>query len=260
MPLLALPVAQIQALLLVFSRVAGIFTAAPVLGSERVPIPIRAGLAFLIALVLAPVTPVGPEAIPGETLAFAAVAAKEMAAGMVIGFVSNLVFLVIQMAGAVADLQAGFGFAGMLDPTYGGKTSIIGQFHNMLALLIFVSLNGHHLLIAGVVDSFQALPLGAVAIEPTITVGVVGLASKMFLIVVKIAAPVIFAVLLADIAMGMVARTVPQMNLLVLGFPVKMSLALVTVFVGLPLFYAATASLCTTTMREAISGVLAAAR
>jgi flagellar biosynthetic protein FliR len=258
MTLPLLPIAQIQALLLIFSRVAGIFTAAPVLGSERVPIPIRAGLAFLIAGVLVPVTPLAAGIADG-LLPFAGLAVKEMAVGMVIGFVSNLVFLVIQMAGEFADLQAGFGFAGMLDPVYGGKTSIIGQFQNLLALLIFVGLNGHHLLIAGVVDSFNALPLGAVTIAPTIASGFVEVASRLLLMVIKIGAPVIFAVLLADIAMGMVARTVPQMNLLVLGFPVKMSLALVTVFLALPLFYAATATLCTTTMHHAVAGVLASA-
>jgi len=256
----ALPTIQIQALLLVFARVAGIVTAAPVLGSERVPIPIRVGLAFLVAVVLAPVTPVASGAVPAGVLAFAAVAATETAVGMLIGFVSNLVFLAIQMAGEFGDLQAGFGFAGMLDPTYQGRATVIGQFQNLVALLIFVGVNGHHLLLSGVVDSFNALPLGAVAIAPGVANGLLGLASKMLVMVIKISAPVVFSVLLADIAMGMVARTVPQMNILVLGFPVKISLALITVFLGLPLFYAATSSLCTTTMRQAISGVLAAAR
>jgi len=256
----ALPITQIQSLLLVFARVGGIVTAAPVLGSERVPIPVRVGFAFLVAVVLAPVAPLSEGAVPEGVLAFAAVAVKETAVGMLIGFVSNLVFLVIQMAGSFADLQAGFGFAGMLDPTYQGKTSVIGQFHNLAALLIFVGLNGHHLLISGVVDSFQAMPLGAVAVAPGLSDSLLALASKMFMMVIKISAPVVFAVLLADIALGMVARTVPQMNVLVLGFPVKISVALITVLLGLPLFYAATSGLCTSTMRHSIAEVLAAAR
>lgn len=218
--------------MLTFARVAGLFASAPILSDQRVPLMVKAGCSFLIAVVLLPVLGVGW--VPSGMLAFALAAAKELAVGAALGFIAGMVLGVVQMAGDLADFQAGFGFAALVDPTIDFPPSIIGRFQYMLAWLVFLGLNGHHYLLTGVADSFRALPLATFSVNPALGESVFVLAASMFVITMKIAAPVIGAVFLADIAIGMVARTVPQMNILVLGFPVKMSLALVTVAVGVP--------------------------
>lgn len=232
MGLLSLPIDQAGALLLAFARVAGIFAAAPILSDQRVPLALKAGCSFLIALVVLPVIPIS--SVPTHLLGFAFAAAKELVVGAALGFISGLVLVVVQMAGQLADFQAGFGFAGLVDPTFDYPPSIIGRFQYMLAWLVFLGLNGHHYLLGGVADSFRALPLAVCSVNPAVGEGVFELAARLFVITMKIAAPVIGAVFLADIAIGMVARTVPQMNILVLGFPVKMFLALLTVGISVP--------------------------
>jgi len=220
--------------MLVFARVAGIFAAAPILSDQRVPLMLKAGCSFMIAVVLMPV--IGRSAAPTALLPFACAAAKELAVGAALGFIAGLVLAVVQTAGELADFQAGFGFGAMVDPTFDFPTSIIGRFQYLLAWLVFLGLNGHHYLLSGVADSFRTLPLAIFSINPAMGEGVFALAARLFVITVKIAAPVMGAVFLADVAIGMVARTVPQMNVLVLGFPVKMFLALLTVAVSIPVF------------------------
>jgi flagellar biosynthetic protein FliR len=227
---------QIPALLLIFARVGGIFTTAPVLGSARVPMPLRAGLALLLAGVLTPVTPALSDQVPSALLPFTVVVVKELAIGVTIGFIASMLIATLQMAGELADLQAGFGFASLFDPTFGGRSSIFSHFQGLLAWVIFLGINGHHALISAVARSTQALPLGLSGVGPLTAGNVVELSAQLFPIVLRVAAPITGAVLLADIALGMIGRTVPQMNILVLGFPVKMALALVTLTLALPLF------------------------
>ena len=227
---------EIPALLLLFARVGGIFTTAPVLSSRRVPIPIKAGLAFLTAALLVPVTPRLAGQVPVALLPFTAVVIKELAIGMTIGFIAHMLISAFQMAGELADLQAGFGFASLFDPTFGGRSSILSHFQGLLAWVIFLGINGHHVLIAAVADSVNALPLGISGVGPLAARDVVELSAHLFPIVLRVAAPITGAVLLADIALGMIGRTIPQMNILVLGFPVKMALALVTMILAFPLF------------------------
>lgn len=220
--------------MLIFARVAGIFVSAPILSDQRVPLMLKAGCSFLVAMVLLPV--VGAAYVPAGLLPFAFAAAKELAVGAALGFIAGLVLMTVQMAGELADFQAGFGFAGLVDPTFDFPPSIIGRFQYMLAWLVFLGLNGHHYLLSGVADSFRTLPLAIFSVNPAMGEGVFVLAARLFVITIKIAAPVMGAVFLADIAIGMVARTVPQMNILVLGFPVKMFMALLTVALSLPVF------------------------
>jgi flagellar biosynthetic protein FliR len=246
---------QIPALLLLFARVGGIFTTAPVLGSARVPIPIKAGLAFLTAVVMVSVTPRLAGDVPGALLPFTAVVIKELTIGMTIGFISSMLISTLQMAGELADLQAGFGFASLFDPTFGGRSSILSHFQGLLAWVIFLGINGHHALISAVADSVTVLPLGVSSVSQLAAGQVVNLSAQMFPIVLRVAAPVTGAVLLADIALGMVGRTVPQMNILVLGFPVKMALALATTMLALPLFPTVGEHL-TSTIFDSIGGVV----
>jgi len=230
-----LPIQAVEGMLLVFSRVAGIFLSAPVLNSNRVPPQVKVGFAFLMAMVLYPIVGRDAAALPGDILPYGALVLKEAAVGISIGFVANLLFSAVQMAGELADLQTGFAFASLVDPFSGDRTSIVGQFQMMFAGLVFLGVDGHHVLLNGVADSFRLLPLGNIAVDAHVADGVMSICSRTLVIALQIGAPVIGAVLLGDIALGLLARTVPQLNILVLGFPIKMLLGLIILLLALPL-------------------------
>jgi len=234
MPILNWPVGQIENLVLIFTRVIGIFLAAPVLNSSRVPPHTKIGLSLLVAVIMTPVVGMtGPLAT--EPLPFASLVLKEAVVGISIGFVAHMIFAAVQMAGEMADMQSGFAFAGLIDPNSGQHTSIIGQFQIMMAWLIFLGVDGHHVLFNGLAESFRIMPLGSISVDASVVKGVMALGSRIFVIALQIGAPIMGAVLLGDIALGMLARTVPQMNILVLGFPVKMLLGIIILVLALPL-------------------------
>lgn len=235
MPFFNLPLTTALGALLIFIRVVGIFISAPVLSSARIPPHTKVGLAILIALVLQPVVGLTPLTLPGNVLSYLALVVKEAVVGVSIGFVANMVFSAVQMAGEIADLQTGYAFAGLVDPYTGERTSMVGQFQVMMAWLVFLAVNGHHLLLKAVADSFQVLPLGSISVNEKIINGVMSLSSHIFLIALQIGAPIIGAVLLADLALGLLARTVPQLNILVIGFPIKMVMGLIVLMLALPL-------------------------
>lgn len=249
---------EAERLLLILGRVAGIFMSAPVLSSTRIPVQMKVGLAVMVALILRPVVGGLETGLPGAVLPFAALAVRETLIGVTIGFIASLIFSAVQMAGELGDMQAGFAFAGMLDPRTGERTSVIGQVHMLMAWLIFLGVNGHHVLLNGVAESFRAMPLGAAAAKAGLVDGLMVLASRVFAVALQIGAPVVGAVLLADLALGMLSRTVPQMNVFVVGFPIKMVLGLTVLMLALPLTCVLERNLVYL-MREGISHLLLAA-
>lgn len=257
MPIFDLPLAQLESLVLIFIRVMGVFLSAPILSSPRIAAPIKLGLALLLAIILQPIVATST-VLPTEVLPYFLLVFKESLIGVTIGFVANMVFMAVQMAGELADIQAGYSFAAVVDPASGINSSIIGQFQVMMAWMVFLAVDGHHILLNGLVDSFHVLPLGSIVFNPAIVHNVLGLSSQIFVIALQIGAPVIGAVLLGDLALGLLSRTVPQMNLLVMGFPVKMALSLIILAAALPLSLALERNLVYL-MKGAVTHVLALA-
>jgi len=168
---------------------------------------------------------------------------KETIVGLVIGFVTTLVFTAIQLAGDYIDLQSGFSFATMFDPVYGAQTAVAGRLHHLLAGLLFFVTNAHHILLSGLADSFRLLPVGQFSLDPAVAGGVVDLFAALFAVAVRIAAPVVAAVFLADVALAMISRAVPQMNILMSGLPLKLGVGIVGMLVALPVAVAMSSNL-----------------
>jgi flagellar biosynthetic protein FliR len=126
---------------------------------------------------------------------------------------ANLVFSVIEMAGELQDTQSGFGFAGVVDPNFSQSSAILGQFQMVFMWMIYLTINGHYLLLGGLVNSFRIIPLGGLTYQGSMSTHLVAVAGTLMLIALKISAPVITAVLLADLALGMLQRTAPQLNM-----------------------------------------------
>ncbi len=224
---------QIITWLLVFCRTTGIFSVAPVFGNIHVPIHTRVGFAACLAFIFTPLVSAGYAAPPTDIIGLTFAIVRETAVGLAIGFVGMLLFMVIQSAAELIDLQMGLGFASLVDPN-NQHASVVGQFYHIVATLIFLCVNAHHLLLQGLADSFSVVPLGQMTFNPGATGNIVLMFNQMFVAAIKIGGPIIGVILLTDVALGILARTVPQLNVLVVGFPAKIFVGLATMIVAMP--------------------------
>jgi flagellar biosynthetic protein FliR len=229
----ALAIPDPARLVLVLARVAGLVVAAPVLGHLSVPIRVRAGFVVVLSLALASAVP--PLAEPPATIgALAGALVVESALGALLGFVAQLVFAGVQLGGQFVGIQMGLGMEGLIDPQSQAHVTVVAQWHQLLALLVFLVLDMHHLLVRALVESFRTAPPGGVALSALGLRGAVALGGELFAIGVRIAAPVLVALLLTNGALGVLARTIPQLNVFVVGFPLNVGVGLVVMGAALP--------------------------
>jgi|TARA_B100001964_G_C14212548_1_gene591193 flagellar biosynthetic protein FliR len=227
---------QFHIFLLVLLRVSALLMVAPIFGHRTWLARAKVGLAFTVSIILFPIVADQPLDVPVGILPYALMMIREVLMGVVMGFVVLLLFVGIQFAGQVAGLQMGFGIVNVIDPQSSNQLSIMGQFLNILAILLLLSLNGHHTILTGLVTSFETIPLGGVVLKAGLMQKMIAITAEVFIIGVKIAAPIMTALFLVTAAMGVLARTVPQMNVFMVGFPVQISVGLGAFLVCMPLF------------------------
>ncbi|HHV61053.1 MAG TPA: flagellar type III secretion system protein FliR [Firmicutes bacterium] len=253
---------QLQTFLLIVARVGGVFAFAPVFSGYNIPVQVKAALCFAISLIALPVVGAGvaAEGYPANIIAYSLIVIKEILVGLAMGYAASLFLVAVQFAGSLIDLQMGFAFVNIVDPMANRQITVIGQFEYLLAMLLFLILNGHHWLISAVVKSYNVVPLvgaagaagsrlaaGQVFPVGIVQPGLVRLFCDITAIGFKIAAPITVTLLLTDIALGIVARTVPQMNVFIVGFPLKIAVGFIIMIVSLPVFVAI--------LREIFSGL-----
>jgi flagellar biosynthetic protein FliR len=221
--------ADLPVLALVFFRVTGVALVAPVLGSASAPAMVRVFLSFLLALVFFPLVRSGAPELSAP--AFAAAAAAELGIGLLLGFAASLLFAAVQLGGHLLDQELGILQANLLDPFSDAPVSVVGQFKLLLATVVYLLLNGHHLLIGAIGESFRSAPLAGGAAH--VADAMVGDLLRM---AVQIAAPALVTLFLVTIALAFMARAVPEMNLFAMSFPVRLGVGLVVVAVGAGLF------------------------
>lgn len=224
--------------LLIFARLSGIFTTAPVFGSRNIPMVARVGLALALALILLPpLAGAGNVPLPDTVLLCIATVIREFVTGLIIGYVCSLVFFAVEAAGHLLDLQVGFGIVNIIDPQFGQQVPLIGNFFYLMALMVFLAVNGHHLLLAGLFDSFQILPLAATQFgSPQLLARMTDMVIAVFVIALKIAMPVLVSLFLTDIALGVLNRTMPQMNIFMVGLPGKIFVGIFMLFLSMPMY------------------------
>ncbi len=228
--------------LFVFLRVMGILTIAPIFGHRSVISQVKVGLALMIAVALFPIVP--PTLQPHPHLLLLVIAlVKELLMGMLLGFVALLVFIGVQFAGEMVGLDIGFGVANLIDPLSSAQVSLVGEFQSLLAMVIFLLVNGHHTLLRGVAASFDLVPLGGVRMPDLLGQNLIAMTGRVFVIAIQLAAPVSATLFLTTLALGIVARTVPQMNVFVVGFPLKIIVGVAMLMFTIPMFYAAVVAL-----------------
>jgi flagellar biosynthesis protein FliR len=224
----------ISPLLWPFIRVLALFGSMPVLGQRTVPMRARVALAFLIAFCAQATLPPMPVIALDSPLAFLTVV-QQLVIGLSLGFAVRIVFAAIEFAGEIVGLQMGLNFAGFFDPATGGQTTAVSRFFGVSVSWLFIVINGHLLLIAAVVQSFQAFPVSAEPFAFLRTVQPQTWGAEVFRLGLWIALPMIGIMLFTNLVLGVISRVAQQMNIFSIGFPITMAVGLSGVMMTLPL-------------------------
>lgn len=218
----------------VFVRCSAMFLSSPVFGSQSTPVAIRVMTCMAISGALT--LTIGPKigAPPSDMYSFVMAIGHEVVAGLLIGTFMSLVLQAAQMAGALIDTQMGLGMSQIMNPVNGISSTVISQFKYMLAVVIFLSMNGHHLMLQAFVKSYSDMPGVTMDTLPALKDGFVGLITQLSLLGLQMAAPVLGVSLVVDAALGIINKAVPQMQVVQVGMPAKIVIGMVALGVGLP--------------------------
>jgi len=216
-----------------FVRIAALASSAPLFSHRSIPRPTRVALCVLISIVVAPTLPptpfVSPFSAPGVVLII-----QQVLIGVAIGFTMQIVFAAVELAGELIGLQMGLSFATFINAD-SEQTPIVGSFLAVTMMLVFLAINGHLMLIAGVANSFASFPVdGGPGLVFFDVRALVMTGRELFSLGVTMALPVIAAMLLANLALGVLTRTAPQLNLFAVGFPVTLATGLAMLALALP--------------------------
>lgn len=208
-------------LAMVMARIGGLVAFAPFFGSASIPVQIRALLTGVISLFVLPFLDPSAIVIPNQPAVLIAAVVSELMIGLVFGFAILALFSALELAGLMIGQQMGIAMAQVFDPLFNEETSVLGQLFFWLATIIFLVIGGHHALLGAVIKSFATLPAGSFMIGEDGLVLLSGIVQVAFVVAIQVSAPVIVTIFLATLALGFVARTVPQLNILSVGFPLR---------------------------------------
>jgi len=227
---LALP--EFQSFLALIARIGGLIAAMPILSGKTVPLKVKVAVVLGLGVVLAPVIHLPP--IPFDIGLIAAGLAGEMAIGLTIGLAVRLFFSALELAGELVGVQMGFGIVQLFDPATSNHTSVVGQFFTLLASLVFLSLNAHMLIVATIVSSYEAIPVFGATLPTELGEEVMRLSRQMFVIGLKLAAPVLVMILVINVLLAILGRAVSQINVFVLSFPITIAGGLAVLSLAMP--------------------------
>ncbi len=222
--------------MLIFCRISAFFVVIPVFSSRSIPTTFKIGLSFFISLVI--FSAIGTGVTVPQDLTYVLLIAREVLIGLLLGFVGYLMFATIQTAGSLIDIQIGFGMANVIDPMTGASAPIIGNFKYMIAMLMFLSMNGHHYLLDAIVYSYKWIPLNndlfLKMIDGSLSEFLVRTFAQSFVLAFQMAAPLVTALFLTDVGLAFLAKTAPQYNVFVIGIPLKIIVGLALLLVLMP--------------------------
>ncbi len=222
--------------LLVWIRVLGLFLTAPIFNSRIIPALVKIGFSFLFAMVIFPTLTFDFREPPVLGMYLLTVM-SELLLGLSLGFVTNLVFSALQIAGEIIDFQMGFTYANVVDPLSNLGASVMGQFYFVVAILYYLGIGGHYLTLQGLVRSFQVIPLGAFTLQPVMFPSFLILFREVMLMALQLGAPIIAALFLANLTLAILSRVVPQMNVFIVGLPLNVGVGLFLSLMMLPYLF-----------------------
>jgi flagellar biosynthetic protein FliR len=218
--------------ILIMARMLAFFGVAPLFSASGFPTQGKIALAGFLSIIILFLRGTHVPHIELEFLPFAGLIISEILVGFVLGFIVGLVFAALQLAGYIMGYQMGFAVSNVLDPVSGDQTSVLGQFIFLFGLLAFLGINGHHVLISGMTESFDIIPLGALHTSGGLVDMMASIFQSYFITAIKVALPVLGIVLMLDVSLGIVARTVPQMNVFLVGLPLKTLVGIFMLFIS----------------------------
>lgn len=222
---------RLTILLLIIVRISAFFVTMPLFSHRTIPATHRIGIAIMLSWMMYYTLDAEPFEINGE---YILLIIKEAAVGLFLGLIAYIILSAIQIGGNFIDFQMGFAMANVIDPQTGAQSPLIGQYLYTLAILLLLATNGHHLILDGIFFSYQYIPLDQVTLgfgDPMTAELIVKAFAATFVIAFQMAAPVVAVLFLVDVALGIVARTSPQFNIFVIGFPIKITVAFIVLIV-----------------------------
>ena len=230
---LALPIGAVEAFVLIATRVLAVLATSPVLGLKNVPAQAKVGLGLFTALILVPV--VTRDGLPdGIDVTWSALAGEALV-GALSGFAATLAYTAIAFGASLLDFQAGFSMGALYDATFGSQGAVIERFYSAIAALLFFQTDAHHPVIQALVQLFAIVPLGTFTINRINPELLAQIAASSFVIAIELVFPVLVALMLAEMALGVLARVAPQFGIFQIGLQVKVALALGALALTMPL-------------------------
>ena len=228
--------AEFERFLFVFFRVGALILFVPVLGSRQVPASMKIGLILFTSIVIFPLVQARPLPEPQGIFDLAVFLLSDVTIGLGIAYITRLIFAAVQIAGTVVDFQMGFGVVNVIDPQTDTQVSVTAQFHNIVAVLIFLAVDAHHFILQAIVESFLIINPAEISFADITPGYMLHLFSGTFTTAVKIAAPIMAILFFLSVGLGLVARTVPQMNVFIVGFPLQIGVGLLMVGLSISFF------------------------
>ena len=217
-----------------FFRILALVMSAPLFGATGVPPGVKIGISIVLTIIVAPLLPAMPDIQPASAQGML-IMAQQLLIGFTLGFAIRLVFTAMEMAGHIAGLQMGLGFATFFDPQNSTQVPLMGQFVGVMTMLLFVTLNGHLMMIATLVESFNTLPVGTSMAGQSLFALVI-LAKNIFSWGVQMSLPVVAALTLINIGLGVLTRASPQLNIFAVGFPLTLGAGFLVMAISVPYF------------------------
>lgn len=229
--------AQLSAWLAAFifplARILALIASSPIYGIKEVPARIKVGLALAITLIIAPTLDIPADLDPASAQGLF-VLMQQIIAGLIIGFAIRLIFAAVEMAGDIAGMQMGLGFASFYDPQNATFTPVVAQFLGIIASLVFLAADGHLYMLSALADSFQDFPIGASVPSANAFRTIAEWGGSLFSHALQFSLPLIGALLITNLALGILTRSAPQLNIFAVGFPITITVGFVTLLLSLP--------------------------
>ncbi|MFC4387413.1 flagellar biosynthetic protein FliR [Gracilibacillus marinus] len=222
----------LPAFILILVRVISFFVTVPIFSYRTIPNQLKIGIGFFLAWIMLYTIPTPEVLVNGN---YILLVMKEALVGLMLGLIAYIILSAIQIAGGFIDFQMGFAIANVVDPQTGAQSPLIGQYFYVIAIIFLLMVNGHHLLINGLFYSFEIIPIDSF-IQLTNLDFILKTFSQMFLIAFQLAIPIVGCLFLVDVALGVMARTVPQLNVFVVGLPLKILVAFLVLFMFIPFY------------------------
>lgn len=223
----------IAGLLWPLSRILGLFATAPLFGNRTIPVRVKISLGILLSLIVAPIVPALP-AVDPMSLTGLLILMQQMVIGLAMGLAMRIVFAAIEMAGEIVGMTMGLGFATFFDPQSKGHSSAISQFMSLLMLMLFLAANFHLVLLSTLVDSFITMPIAADSFGASSFQLLASWGGRIFSAGVQLSLPIVAALLINNIALGVLTRASPQLNLFGIGFPIAIGVGFIMIALTLP--------------------------